>query len=312
MNLISRAVDLEHDKGLLKDFISGRQAWASLPPYWNTGKSRMAMYLTMFEGPPETHRLWLDEAGGIQGYTYLSPGEKTPIYFTPDERQWRIMLHPAMRSKALYGRLIADAETRLNERTSPEPLTAVAYDSDRSMIEILGEHGYEKGEALEVYMACDLSKPIAGPVVPEGFVVRPFAGLGERETRAIVPNSAFGGFDGPSEWALNDIGFMDEFCQAIRAIDFVATTVDGRICSSAVAFNDLVTKLGEFDPVATHQDFQRLGLAKALLLTALHWMRGAGMETAVIRTGVDNVAAIGAYESVGYRVVDKLFLYKKD
>jgi ribosomal protein S18 acetylase RimI-like enzyme len=311
MNLTPRPVDLDNDTELLRDFLTGRQRWQPLPPYWNTGKTRMALYLTMSEGKRSGHILWEDEAGVVQGYTYLSPDEKTPIYSTPELREWRVLLRPEQRTDALVGRLIEDAEARLNTRTSAEPLTTVAYDSDPDLIERIGAYGYVKKEALEVYMTRPLSEPIAGPVVPEGFVVRPFAGQHEIETRGIVTNSAFGGFDGISEWVLNDIGWMILFCDAIKAIDFVIATTAGRICSSGVAFYDPVTMLGEFDPVATHQSFQRRGLAKAMLLTGLHWLKGAGMETAVIRTGVENSAAIAAYESIGFRTVDRLWLYEK-
>jgi GNAT superfamily N-acetyltransferase len=199
----------------------------------------------------------------------------------------------------------------MNTRPSTHPLQTVAYESDLEMQERLAEHGYSKTKVGEVYMTRSLSEPIASPVVADGFVIRPFAGMPERETRAIVPNSAFGGFEGPSEWALNDIGYMFDFCYAINAIDIVAATTDGRIVSSAVVFYDPVTKLGEFDPVATHQQFQQQGLAKAAMLTGLHWLKGAGMETAVIRTTHDNVAAIATYQSIGYKIVDRLWHYEK-
>lgn len=104
---------------------------------------------------------------------------------------------------------------------------------------------------------------------------------------------------------------MMRFCQADNAIDFVVTTSDGRLVSSGIGSVDPVTKLGEFDPVGTHQAFWRKGLAKALLLTGLHWMRGAGMETAVIRTEVDNIPAQKAYQSIGFQTVDKLYRYTK-
>ena len=63
--------------------------------------------------------------------------------------------------------------------------------------------------------------------------------------------------------------------------------------------------------MGTHRSFWRKGLAKALLLTGLHWMRGTGMETAVIRTEVDNIPAQKAYESIGFQTVDKLYRYAK-
>jgi ribosomal protein S18 acetylase RimI-like enzyme len=74
-----------------------------------------------------------------------------------------------------------------------------------------------------------------------------------------------------------------------------------------MAFGDPVTRLGEFDPVGTHRLYQRRGLAKALLLTGLHWLRGAGMQTAVIRTEVDNLPAQRAYQAIGFRIIDRLF-----
>ena len=40
-------------------------------------------------------------------------------------------------------------------------------------------------------------------------------------------------------------------------------------------------------------------------------MKGAGMQTAVIRTEVDNIPAQRAYHSIGFQIVDRLFLYEK-
>ncbi|MFZ0547337.1 MAG: GNAT family N-acetyltransferase, partial [Candidatus Promineifilaceae bacterium] len=275
------------------------------------GKSRMAAYLTMYEGKASNHLLWLDEAGKVEAYTYLSPDERTPIYSTPEVREWRVLLHPESRSNVLVASLFEDAERRLLARASERPLRTVAYGSDRKRIEILEEHGYVKVEEVEVYMTRPLSEPIAAPVVPDGFVVRPFGGQHETQSRAILTNSAFGGYDGVSDWSVCNVGRMIHFCEAIQAIDFVAAALDGRICSSAITFYDPVTKLGEFDPVGTHGTFQRRGLAKAVLLTGLHWLKGTGMETAVIRTDVDNVPAVRTYESIGFRIVDRLSLYQK-
>jgi ribosomal protein S18 acetylase RimI-like enzyme len=311
MKLNPRPVDLENDTDLLRDFLTGRQYWQTLPPYWNSGKSRMALYLTMYEGKDTSHILWEDEAGTIHGYTYLSPDIKTPIYSTPELREWRVLLHPEHRTKERVGRLIEDAEARLNTRASTHLLQTVAYESDLEMQEWLAEHHYSKTKEGEVYMTRSLSEPIASPLVPDGFVIRPFAGRQELRTRASLTDSAFGGFEGPGEWSLNDVGRMILFCDAIKAIDFVVATTEGRLVSSAICFFDTVTKLGEFDPVGTHQDFQRQGLAKAVLLTGLHWLKGTGMETAVIRTDHDNVAAKATYQSIGYKIVERQWHYEK-
>jgi hypothetical protein len=82
----------DHDKVMA--FLNGRSYWPHLPDYWNTGKAPIGIYLTMYLGRGENHQLWLDDNRDIQAYTYLSPDANTPIYFTPEVRQWRIFCIP--------------------------------------------------------------------------------------------------------------------------------------------------------------------------------------------------------------------------
>jgi ribosomal protein S18 acetylase RimI-like enzyme len=59
---------------------------------------------------------------------------------------------------------------------------------------------------------------------------------------------------------------------------------------------------GYADPIATHPDFQRQGLAKALLLTGLRKLKERGVETAVLGTSSENVAMQRAAQAVGFRI----------
>ena len=314
MKLTPRPFRGVQDHDHILNFLGGRQcrgAWIPPVSYWTSGKSRIGIFLTMFEGKHDNHQLWCDENGRIHAYTYLSPDENTPIYYSPEVREWRIFIHPDYWGPERMTELIMDAEKRLEQRTSREAITTVAYASDEANTAVLQANDYVKQAALEVYMIRPLSKPIPAPTLPDGFLVRPFAGETEIESRAIVTNSAFGGFDDVSPWSINNVHNMIRFCQTDGALDFVTATANGQLVSSGIATVDQATKLGEFDPVATHRAFWRKGLAKALLLTGLHWMRGAGMETAVIRTGIDNMPAQKAYESIGFQTVDKLYRYAK-
>jgi ribosomal protein S18 acetylase RimI-like enzyme len=56
------------------------------------------------------------------------------------------------------------------------------------------------------------------------------------------------------------------------------------------------------DPVATHPRFQRLGLARALLLHGLRLLRARGMDFARLGTSSDNIAMQRAAQSVGFRL----------
>ncbi len=94
-------------------------------------------------------------------------------------------------------------------------------------------------------------------------------------------------------------------------IDLVAVASSGTIASYAGCLIDPVTRLGEFDPVGTRPSFQRQGLARAIMLTGLRYMKERGMKNAVVRTDADNNPAINLYESVGFAIVDRLYQYVK-
>lgn len=150
MDLQSRPFcgDDDHDKVIA--FLNGRSRWQQVPDYWNTGKSPIGIYLTMYLGKRKNHQLWLDEQGGIQAYTYLSPDANTPIYYTPEVRQWRIVLHPEWRDDVLFAELLQDAERRLDKRSSQEPFQTVAYDSDGWLTAVLEQNGYVRDVAKDV------------------------------------------------------------------------------------------------------------------------------------------------------------------
>jgi len=299
----------DHDKVIA--FLNGRSQWHQLPDYWNTGKSTIGIYLTMYLGKCENHQLWLDEQGEIQAYTYLSPDANTPIYYTPEVRHWRIALHPEWRDEVLYAELLLDAERRLDKRASQEPFQTVAYDSDGWLTAVLEQNGYVRDVAKDVYMTRLLAKEIPPMLMPPGFSVRAFAGDSEIESRAIVTNDAFGGFTESSEFATTNIRRMMRFCDDGQAVDLVAVDDQGILAASAIVDIDPITKVGEFDPVGTRHSYQRRGLATALLYEGLKMMRDMGMETAVIRTEIDNIPAQRAYEGVGFETVDKLYNYIK-
>ena len=56
---------------------------------------------------------------------------------------------------------------------------------------------------------------------------------------------------------------------------------------------------------ATHPDFQRRGLARALLLTAWHELKQRGMHTAVLGTSSENLAMQQVAQSVGFFIRSK-------
>ena len=64
---------------------------------------------------------------------------------------------------------------------------------------------------------------------------------------------------------------------------------------------DEANKTAEFEPVGTHRDYRRLGLARAMLLHGMHLARAAGATHATVAClgAPGHPAARGLYYSVG-------------
>jgi ribosomal protein S18 acetylase RimI-like enzyme len=86
---------------------------------------------------------------------------------------------------------------------------------------------------------------------------------------------------------------------------------DGQVAAYCIIWTDEITKVGHFEPVGTHPNFQRKGLGKALLFDALRSLKSEGMTEADVCTNHDNEAAIPLYQSVGFEIKKRLLTYKK-
>jgi len=85
----------------------------------------------------------------------------------------------------------------------------------------------------------------------------------------------------------------------------------GEVAAFCIIWTDELTKIGHFELVGTHPDFQRKGLGKSLLFEGLRRLKSEGMDAADVCTNHDNVAAIPLYESVGFQIDKRLLTYKK-
>jgi len=77
---------------------------------------------------------------------------------------------------------------------------------------------------------------------------------------------------------------------------------DGTMASSAIMWLDEANKAVEFEPVGTHRDYRRLGLARAMMLHGMQLAREAGAThaTVVCLGAPGHPGARGLYYSVGF------------
>jgi len=179
---------------------------------------------------------------------------------------------------------------------------------------VLDNHFRQRGYRLARGLVCltrNLEKLIPPAQVTGEFLVRECKG--EPEVASLA-RAQYGAFTSAAPFER----YLERFRIFMRSpvydpnLDIVAVAPDGQIRAFCIVWMDPVNKVGLFEPVGTHPDFQRKGLGKAVMLEGFRRLRAGGMRQAIVSTFEDNLAAIKLYESVGFQIVNHLGTYEKD
>jgi ribosomal protein S18 acetylase RimI-like enzyme len=149
----------------------------------------------------------------------------------------------------------------------------------------------------------------ASPRSVDGFEIRPLGGEHEHAARADAARLAFASTLEPEVHRARYLGFMRSPAYVLEH-DIVAVAPDGTIASFAIYWRDDELSLAQFEPVGTHPDFQRRGLARAVLQESLARLAAAGIERARVMTGGSNETARSLYLETGFDLVDQVAGYR--
>jgi len=181
----------------------------------------------------------------------------------------------------------------MNGSGEPYVLTDV-WDCDVARIRLATELGFEQFRIWDEVRVADLLRPIPEPD-PGGFVLRG-ARLEDADELAAARNHSFG-----SDWT------GERYRSAVMTKpgydpgrEVVAVAPDGRIAAYTIGWIDVRNKVGHFEPVGTHSDFRRRGLARAVMLRAMKQMQRDGITVATVHHLAENVPARRLYESIGF------------
>jgi GNAT superfamily N-acetyltransferase len=240
-------------------------------------------------------RLWFDEDQPV-GWAYVDDFHN--LYWEFDNQH----------EELLNDEIIAWAEACIRNAGDSSVLDTACREDNRRRIALLQQFGFHQTQDTSVIMTRPLSEPISQPELPNGFVIRPITRIEEAEAVARTHRAAFGTENMTTEKRIikrSTSGYDP-------SMDLVVLAPDGSIAAYTICSINEQTKIGFTDPVATHPRYQRMGLARALLLTGLHLLKERGMLFAYLGTDGDNTRMQKAATSAGFSIDHKTSWFSKE
>lgn len=219
----------------------------------------------------------------------------------PRHKSFDAQVRPDLRGGDLEREVLeyaADRTAALMRRydLAGDRLYADAFRGDTARVELLLELGWQPDDGLPYVLNRLEIGGINLPALPAGYTYRSARGIEDAADLAAVHNGAFGDIWTPAwyRYVMESPGYAPEHELVIQA-------PEGELVSFAVIRLDHRNRLGVFEPVGTHRDYQRRGFGRAIMLYGLQQMAAAGMEVASVAHFGDNTAARGLYQSCGFR-----------
>lgn len=263
-------------------------------------------------------RLW-EEADKLIGFGQLGIPESGEVV----DGFLRYRIHPEVRGGELEQTIFAWAEERLREVAQERGLKAKLLSSSRDdkeyFIDILKRNGLSV-ERCFLHLSRSLAEAIPEPRFPQGFTMRTVSWEKDAAAWVDLHNQSFIDhwnyhpltLESYKHWWNNDPDYRPE-------LDLVAVAEDGTLASCCFCgiYPDDNVRTGRQEGwvgiLGTRRGFRRLGLARAMLLSGLHQLKAAGMNTAKIGVDADNpLGARQLYESVGFQKLHTRPTYAKD
>lgn len=272
-----------------------REAWRRLGPAAESHPGDLEWWLHGLMDPDTDTSgricLWENDDGQLRGWSWIQGSEL----------EW--MTHPAERDNELRGRMLDwHAEQMPHLLPDADDLTLSTWSTtlQPDLGHMLVRRGFEMSGDVLVHHTQELTRETTSPTAPPtGYTIRAIAGDEEVSQRVTVHRSAFQ----PSR--MTDARHR----RVMRAptyrpdLDIVAVAPDGTLAAFCLAWYDEPLRIGLLEPVGTHADHRRRGLASAVCREALRRMRDLGAERASVLSRGDSPPALGLYRSVGFMEV---------
>lgn len=282
----------------LQATVAGWIAGAGRCGYDHVGELPHRVYDNLRGGDPaQLVQIWEDSDGLAGIGICLRFGSAFDLFAAPALRDGPAAERMVLAAAATTARLAAPGEEHV--------LTDV-FDCDTARIALLERLGFERFRVWDDATEREIGDDLPPVVVPDGFVVRP-ARLSDADGLAEARNASFG-----SDWtgAQYRAGMMQRPGYDPNR-EILVEAPDGRIAAFTVAWVDGLNRIGHFEPVGTHADFRRLGLARAAMAYALHGMREQGITRATVNYNAENLPAGRLYAGLGFTKEHETYGYRR-
>jgi mycothiol synthase len=248
----------------------------------------------------EQFQLWETQAGRLVGVVH--PG---------DDRDAYLQLHPDYRR--IEDQMIAWAEEHLAGPSADgqrHELSFYVYEYDAHRCRVLEKRGYERiTEAMVIRRLPFGEAPLPQVELADGYTLRTTDPQDDDDCQRIADllNAAFRrDFHNAEEYRM-----FTELAPCFHPdLDLVAQAPDGSFAAYVGVPYDATNRRGIFEPVCTHPDHQRRGLARALMFEALQRLQAIGSADVTVETGA-LMPANHLYATIGFSEIHKGFLWRR-
>ena len=241
-------------------------------------------------------RLWVTAGGRIVAAA-LSEGDR------------QIHPHVVPGFDDLLGEVVGWAEDAARAAGDDRSLLHV-WDDASTLHDLAVDRGYAETDHWEVIRSLKLAHAmLPSEPMPNGYTMRTTRPEhADHQTVADLLNAAFGrNFHLAADLA-NFTAMAPSFR---RDLDLVAVAPDGTFAAYAAVCWDSCNRRGTFEPVCTHPDHRRRGLAKALMLEGMRRAQALGADVIDVGTG-DADPANALYSSLPFDEVHRGRFWAKE
>ncbi len=230
----------------------------------------------------------------------------------PEDRgDAHLELHPRFRH--LEEEMIEWAEQHLmaaGRNGEPPALAMSVFEYDRPRQRLLTKRGFTKTESWGATRRLRLTTArLRSPQIAVGYTIRTTGHdhQGEAVKMAALLNAGFGR---TIHTAAEYETFMQHSPSFRHDLNLIAVAADGTFASHAGLNHDPDNRRAIVEPVCTHPDHRRRGLAAALITEGLRRARALEVDDVYVGSG-DPVAANDLYDSVGFTECYRGYWWRK-